>query len=323
MERKTMSTDGGIRMGISTCLMGEKVRHDGGHKLDRYLMDTLGRYFDYVPVCPEFECGLGVPRESMRLAGNAESPRLVTTKSNVDMTERMTEWARKRVRELEAENLCGFIFKSKSPSSGMMRVKVYSESGMPSKTGVGIFAREFMSHFPLLPVEEEGRLHDPGLRENFIERVFALKRWRDNLAGGRKRGALVKFHSENKLLIMAHSQKHLREMGGLVAGAKDLPVAELFESYQFLLMEALELRASTAKNTNVLHHIMGYFKRDITSDEKQELLEVIGSYRKGIVPLIVPITLLGHYVRKYKPPYLLNQHYLQPHPVELALRNHV
>ncbi len=323
MERKTMSTDGGIRMGISTCLMGEKVRHDGGHKLDRYLMDTLGRYFDYVPVCPEFECGLGVPRESMRLVGDAESPRLVTTKSNVDMTERMTEWSRKRVRELEAENLCGFIFKSKSPSSGMMRVKVYSESGMPSKTGVGIFAREFMSHFPLLPVEEEGRLHDPGLRENFIERVFALKRWRDNLAGGRKRGALVKFHSENKLLIMAHSQKHLREMGGLVAGAKDLPVAELFESYQFLLMEALELRASTAKNTNVLHHIMGYFKRDITSDEKQELLEVIGSYRKGIVPLIVPITLLGHYVRKYKPPYLLNQHYLQPHPVELALRNHV
>jgi uncharacterized protein YbbK (DUF523 family) len=178
----------------------------------------LGRYFDYVPVCPEFECGLGVPRESMRLVGNAESPRLVTTKSNVDMTERMTEWSRKRVRELEAENLCGFIFKSKSPSSGMMRVKVYSESGMPSKTGVGIFAREFMSHFPLLPVEEEGRLHDPGLRENFIERVFALKRWRDNLAGGRKRGALVKFHSENKLLIMAHSQKHLREMGGLVAG---------------------------------------------------------------------------------------------------------
>jgi uncharacterized protein YbgA (DUF1722 family)/uncharacterized protein YbbK (DUF523 family) len=303
--------------------MGEKVRYDGGHKLDRYLMDTLGRYFDYVPVCPEFECGLGVPRESMRLVGDPESPRLVTTKTNVDMTERMTRWSRKRVRELEAENLCGFIFKSKSPSSGMMRVKIYSESGMPSKTGVGVFAREFMARFPLLPVEEEGRLQDPGLRENFIERVFALKRWRDNLAGGRKRGALVKFHSENKLLIMAHSQKHLREMGRLVAGAKKLPLAELFESYQSLLMEALKLRASTAKNTNVLHHTMGYFKRDITPDEKQELLEVISSYRKGIVPLIVPITLLGHYVRKYKPPYLLNQHYLGPHPVELALRNHV
>lgn len=310
-------------MGISTCLLGEKVRHDGGHKLDRYLTDTLGRYFDYVPVCPEFECGLGVPRESMRLVGDPESPRLVTTKTRVDMTERMAEWSRKRVRELEVENLCGFIFKSKSPSSGMMRVKIYGESGMPSKTGVGIFAKEFMAHFPLLPVEEEGRLHDPGLRENFIERVFALKRWREDLAGGRKRGVLVKFHSENKLLIMAHSQKHLREMGRLVAGAKNLPLAELFESYQSLLMEALELRASTAKNTNVLHHIMGYFKRDITPDEKQELLEVIGSYRKGIVPLIVPITLLGHYVRKYKPPYLLNQHYLEPHPVELALRNHV
>ncbi len=312
-----------IRIGISTCLLGEKVRHDGGHKHDRYLTQTLGRYFEYVPVCPEYECGLGVPRESMRLVGDPDSPRLVTTKTKVDMTRRMTEWANRRVRELEREDPCGFIFKSRSPSSGMQRVNVYDEKGMPSKTGVGIFAGIFMEHFPLIPVEEEGRLHDPGLRENFIEQVFALKRWRDMTARRAKLGDLVRFHSENKLLIMSHSQAHLRQMGALVAKGKGVPAKTLFGDYRELFLEALRLRASVAKNSNVLHHIMGYFKKQLTADEKKELLEVIDGYRQGHVPLVVPITLVNHYVRKYKPGYLLDQSYLNPHPAELALRNHV
>lgn len=312
-----------IRLGISTCLLGEKVRYDGGHKLDRYLTETLGRYVEYVPVCPEYECGLGVPRESLRLVGDPESPRLVTSRTKKDITPRMSAWARERVVELEREDLCGFIFKANSPSSGMMRVKVYNESGMPVKQGVGLFARVFMGRFPLLPVEEEGRLHDPGLRENFIERLFALRRWRDTVARGKTRGNLVRFHSENKLLIMAHSDKHLREMGGLVARPKELPPGRLFDSYQGMFLEALRLKATVAKNTNVIQHIMGYFKRDLSSDEKRELLEVIESYRRGYVPLVVPITLINHYVRKFQPPYLLDQHYLKPHPVELALRNHV
>ena len=165
-----------IRLGISACLLGQEVRYDGGHKLDRFLRDTLGGYVDYVPVCPETECGFGIPREAFRLVGDPESPRLVTSRTHQDHTERMKTWAGKRVRELEKEDLCGFIFKSNSPSSGMERVKVYNEKGMPEKKGVGMFARAFMEHFPLIPVEEEGRLHDPGLRENFIEGIFAPRR---------------------------------------------------------------------------------------------------------------------------------------------------
>ena len=312
-----------IRLGISTCLLGEKVRLDGGHKWDRYLTDTLGQYVEYVPVCPEVECGLGVPRESMRLVGDPESPRLVTTRTHRDFTDRMVQWARKRVVELEKEDLCGFIFKSDSPSSGMERVKVYTEKGMPLKKGRGVFARTFMEHFPLIPVEEEGRLHDPKLRENFIESIFTLMRWRELLQEGPSRRNLVAFHTQNKLLLLSHSEKHDRLMGRLVATAKEKPIKEIYEAYEALLMEALALKTTIKKNANVLQHMMGYFKKDLSSDEKQELLGVIDEYRKGYVPLIVPITLMNHYVRKYDQSYLKQQTYLQPHPMALQLRNHV
>ncbi|MEW5910484.1 MAG: DUF523 domain-containing protein, partial [Thermodesulfobacteriota bacterium] len=180
-----------IKIGISTCLLGENVRYDGGHKLDRFLTDTLGQYVSYVPVCPETECGLGIPREAMRLVGDPGSPRLVTIRSRIDHTDQMIEWGKQKMEDLEKENLCGFIFKSNSPSSGMERVKVYDEKGMPAKSGVGIFSRIFMERFPLIPVEDEGRLHDPALRENFIERIFTLKRWRDVLVSGKSRKAIV------------------------------------------------------------------------------------------------------------------------------------
>lgn len=312
-----------IRLGISTCLLGEPVRYDGGHKLDRYLRDTLGQYVEYVPVCPETEAGFGIPRESMRLEGDVDAPRLVTSRTGIDMTDRMVAWAQERVRQLESEDLCGFIFKSNSPSSGMERVKLFDHNRVPRKIGVGIFASIFMKHFPLLPVEEDGRLHDPMLRENFIERIFIAKRWRDLIAQKPDVGDLVEFHTRHKLLVMAHSPKHGSLMGKLVAAAKQTPRDELFERYQSLLMEAVRLRATVRKNTNVLQHLMGYFKRDLTPDEKQELLEIIDHYRRGYVPLIVPITLIRHYVRKYDQPYLKQQVYLDPHPVELALRNHV
>src|SRR4030043_1638385 len=184
-----------IRLGISTCLLGENVRYDGGHKFDPFLMDTLGQYVEYVPVCPEVECGLPIPREAMHLEGNPDSPRLVTIRTKQDMTDRIVKWARKRGGGLEKEDLCGFIFKSDSPSSGMKRIKGYNDKGMPVKKGVGIFAGIFMGHFPLLPVEDEGRLHDPDLRENFIERIFTLKRWRDALAKKESRGVVVDFHT--------------------------------------------------------------------------------------------------------------------------------
>jgi len=312
-----------IKLGISACLLGENVRYDGGHKLDRYLTGTLGEYVEYVPVCPEFECGLGVPRESMRLQGDPDAPRLVTNKTGRDHTDRMLKWAAKRVQQLEKEDLCGFVFKKNSPSSGMERVKVYNEKGMPVKKGIGLFARTFMEHFPLLPVEDEGRMHDPRLRENFIERIFVFKRWRELLSEPKRRGSLVEFHTKHKLLLLSHSPDLHREMGRLVARAKEMPLHDLYKRYEDILMNALGLKTTTRKNVNVLHHIMGYFKKQLSPDEKQELLGVIDHYRLDHVPLIVPITLVNHYVRKYDQPYLKGQHYLQPHPIELQLRNHV
>jgi uncharacterized protein YbgA (DUF1722 family)/uncharacterized protein YbbK (DUF523 family) len=312
-----------IPIGISTCLLGENVRYDGGHKRDRLITDVIGQFVQFVPVCPETECGLGVPRESMHLTGDPESPRLVTTRTGIDHTVRMKTWATRRLKELEKDELCGFIFKSNSPSSGMERVRVYNEKGMPEKKGVGIFARAFMDHFPLLPVEEDGRLHDDKLRENFIERIFALKRWRDLLGKQQTRNRLVAFHTQHKLLILSHSQKHARILGKIVADAKKIPPDELYSEYQTLLMESLKLKTTVKKNVNVLQHMMGYFKKQLSADEKQELLEVIDEYRQGLVPLIVPITLMKHYVRKYDQHYLKQQFYLNPHPVELKLRNHV
>jgi uncharacterized protein YbgA (DUF1722 family)/uncharacterized protein YbbK (DUF523 family) len=312
-----------IKLGISTCLLGEKVRYDGGHKLDWFLTETLGQYVEYVPVCPEVECGLPIPRESMHLEGNPDSPRLVTSHTKQDMTERMVQWAKKRVVQLEKEDLCGFIFKSHSPSSGLERIRVYDERGMPVKKGIGIFARIFMEHFPLLPVEDEGRLHDPKLRENFIERIFALKRWREVLVKKESRGNLVDFYTKHKLFILSHSPKHHQIMGKLVAQAKNLPLKELYIQYQSLFLESLRLRTTPKKNANVLQHMMGYFRKQLFSDEKHELLEIIELYRKGYIPLIVPMTLINHYVRKYDQPYLKGQSYLNPHPIELQLRNHV
>jgi len=312
-----------IRLGISTCLLGENVRYNGGHSLDRFLRDTLGKYVEYVPVCPEVECGFGIPRETLRLVGDPKRPRLMTTHTGVDHTERMEAWAGKRVAELENKNLCGFIFKSDSPSSGMERVKVYDDKGVPRKISVGVFARIFMEHFPLTPVEEDGRLHDPILRENFIERIFTYRRYRESTEGKNRVRNLVDFHTRNKLLLMAHDPKHLQHMGNLVADAKKLPMKDLIKEYEEYLMETMALKPSIAKHTNVLHHIMGYFKKTLSADEKQELLEIIDEYREGLIPLIVPVTLLNHYVRKYNEPYLKEQTYLNPHPLELQLRNHV
>ncbi len=312
-----------IKLGISACLLGENVRYDGGHKLDRFLRDTLGQYVKYVPVCPEVECGLPIPREAMHLEGNLEAPRLVTSRTRQDMTDRMVNWATKKVTELEKEDLCGFIFKSDSPSSGLERVRVYNEKGMPVKKGVGLFAKIFMEHFPLFPVEDEGRLHDPKLRENFIERIFTLKRWREMLTQKESPRNLIEFHTKHKLLILSHSPQHYQILGNLVAKAKELPLKELYRQYQNLLMEALKLKTTPKKNANVLMHMLGYFKEQLSSDEKQEVLEVIESYRKEYIPLIVPVTLLKHYVRKYDQPYLKQQVYLNPHPRELQLRNHV
>jgi uncharacterized protein YbgA (DUF1722 family)/uncharacterized protein YbbK (DUF523 family) len=299
------------------------VRYDGGHKHDRYITDILGEYLEFVPVCPEVEAGFPIPRETFRLVGDPENPRLVTSRSQVDHTERMLAWAEKRVRELEKENLCGFIFKSDSPNSGLSRVKVYNAKGMAEKKGVGLFARAFTGHFPLLPVEEEGRLNDAKLRETFIEQIFTLKRWREAMACGRSMKNLVDFHTRHKLLVLSHSPAHAKRMGKLVAEGKQTPIGEVCTQYEGLLIETLRLKTTVKKNMNVLEHILGYFKEQLSADEKQEMLEIFDRYRREFVPLIVPVSLLNHYVRKFGQPYLKQQVYLNPHPIALKLRNHV
>jgi uncharacterized protein YbgA (DUF1722 family)/uncharacterized protein YbbK (DUF523 family) len=312
-----------IRLGISSCLLGNNVRYNGGHQLDKFITGTLGRYVEFVPICPEVECGLGVPRETLRLVGSANAPRLMTSRSKIDHTEKMQKWTAQKIQELEKEDLQGFIFKSKSPSSGMERVKIYhaDKSGLAG-SGSGIFAKMFMDHFPLLPVEEDCRLHDILLRENFVERIFVYKRWRDLVGKKLTRGALVEFHTDHKLLLMAHSITHYRTLGRIVAQAKQYNPTQLTADYESTLMKALRLKATVKKNTNVLQHIMGYFKKILSKDEKKELLELIDAYLRGYYPLIVPVTLINHYVRKYGENYLARQHYLNPHPVELKLRNH-
>lgn len=312
-----------IKLGVSSCLLGNSVRYDGGHKRDAYIVDTLGQFFTFLPVCPEVECGLSIPRESMRLEGDSESPRLVTNRTKADLTERMLGFCARRVESLAGEGLRGFIFKKDSPSSGLHRVKVYDENGSPGRSGRGLFAAAFTARFPLVPVEEEGRLNDPDLRENFIERVFAYARLEGFLASKPGLGALVEFHTAHKLLVMSHSVTIYRELGALVGQAKDIDRDELFARYRDLFMKAMALQATEKKNANVLMHIMGYFKKQLSPGEKAELLELIGQYSAHLVPLIVPMTMIRHYVRKYEEAYLVGQVYLSPHPAELMLRNHV
>ena len=313
-----------IRILISACLLGEKVRYDGGHKRDPFLNETLGPFVEWVPVCPEVDCGLPVPREAMRLVGDPKHPHLVTNRTGIDHTERMERWAKGRLEELSHLDLCGYICKKDSPSSGMERVKVYGGGdGIPVRTGAGVFTRMFMERFPRIPVEEEGRLTDPVLREMFVERVFCLRRFRDLLARPLARGALVDFHTDHKLLLLSHDRRHYEEMGRLVAGAKTLPIGTLYLKYEEIFMAALAHKATPKKCADVLSHMMGYFRNMLSTIEKQEIIEVINQYRLRLVPLVVPVTLIRHYVRKHDVAYLARQVFLNPHPAELMLRNHV
>ena len=311
------------RIGISSCLLGIKVRHDGGHKHDVLITQTLGRHVEWVPVCPEFEVGMGVPRETVRLVGSPANPKMIADKSGKDWTLEMQSYANKRVRKLKDMDLSGYILKKNSPSCGMERVRIYGPKGVPYRQGRGLFAQALMTKLPLLPVEEEGRLYDPGLRENFIERVFGYHRWQTLVSDGRSIKRLVDFYSQEKLLLFAHSEAHMRRLGRIVAQAKKMSFGAAMEEYGRLFMEALGHRATARKNTNVLQHMLGYFSKQLSSDERNALLGVIGDYKRSLVPLVVPLTLIRHYTDKYDIAHLRGQSYLQPHPKELMLRNHV
>jgi len=318
------SLDAPIRIGVSSCLLGNEVRYDGGHKRDSFLADTLDRFVEWVPVCPEAELGLGVPRPTMRLEAGGDGIRLVTPATGADHTAAMQRWSAKRLARLAGDELCGYVLKKDSPSCGMERVRVYSAKGMPSRSGRGLFAHALLERFPLLPVEEEGRLCDPHLRENFIERVFGYRRLRSFFSVARwTLGDLVAFHTAHKLQLLSHSPKHYEALGRLVAGARRAPRAELRDTYERGFMEALAVLATARRQVNVLQHIAGYFRDRLDDESRSELAGVIEDYRRGLVPLIVPITLVRHYVRRFDVAYLRGQVYLEPHPKELMLRNRV
>jgi len=312
-----------LRLGISRCLIGDEVRFDGGHKRDSFLTDVFGRYVEWVPVCPEVEAGLGTPREAMRLVGDLQNPRLVTIKSGTDHTRALETMATHRIEGLKSLDLSGYVFKKGSPSCGIERVRLYNEHGIPSRNGVGLFARAFIEQFPLIPVEEEGRLCEPTLRENFIERVFCYRRWQDLVQSGVTRQALMQFHMVHKYLLLAHSPQQCEVLGRLVGQAHQHRPKELAHRYGELFMKALAVKATVRKHVNVLQHILGYFKGRLGAHEKAELLGVIGDYHQELTPLVVPLTLIKHYVQTFDVGYIRDQVYLNPHPKELMLRNHV
>lgn len=312
-------------LGVSTCLLGENVRFDGGHKHDQYVTGVLTQWFDLVPVCPEMEIGLGAPRESMRLvASRSGEVRLVTHRTGVDLTARMRTWAEQRVQRLDRSRLCGYVFKKDSPSCGLERVHVYAGGGGAERNGRGLFAAAVVAHHPHLPVEEEGRLHDARLRENFVARVFAYSRWLNLQREGVTRARLFRFHEQHKYLLMAHGQAGMRRLGHLLgaAGGKS-DVRSLAASYLDDFTIAMARLPTPRSHANVLQHLAGYVTKHIDAADRAELAHTIEEYRCERLPLIVPITLLRHYVRKIDVPYLADQVYLNPHPHEMMLLNHV
>ena len=326
-QSSTGSTTAKIPVGISACTLGQSVRFDGGHKHDRYISETLGQYFLFVAVCPEVEIGLPIPRESLRLIKlrdkSSTGLRLVANQSGHDHSRAMQRYAKTRLKALQADSLCGYIVQKNSPSCGMERVRVYPErGGSPQKNGRGLFTDALMKKFPLLPVEENGRLNDPILRENFIERVFAYRRLREFFSRPWTMGQLVSFHACEKLLLMAHDRPSYLALGRLVATGKNSSRADLQAQYQQHFMQGLARIATRSKHSNVLQHISGYFKKTLDAQDRQELQELIEQYRLGRIPLVVPLTLLQHHLRRHPVPYLLQQTYMSPHPVELMLRNH-
>ena len=312
-----------IKVGVSSCLLGEKVRWNGDHKQDLFVKDLLGQFFEWVPICPEVEIGMGIPRETVQLTGNSKAPRMLGKTTGTDWTTRMNRYSKKRVTELANMSLCGYIFKNKSPSCGIARIKVYGNDGNPSPNGRGLFAASFMRQCTLVPVEDEGRLHDARIRENFITRVFAYQRLSQLLNGRLSRKSLVEFHTTHKFLLLAHSRQHYDTLGKLVANASQYSPSELKRRYAEAFMHTLSFKTTTKKNADVLYHMLGFFKKLLSEVEKQGMIEAIEDYRKEWVPLIVPVTLIKHHVRKHKVAYLANQVYLNPHPKELMLRNRV
>ncbi|MFT5219749.1 MAG: hypothetical protein ACI9LO_001867 [Planctomycetota bacterium] len=308
-----------IPVGISSCLIGERVRFDGGHKQSRYIMDTLGEYFEFRSFCPEMAIGMGVPRQPIRLINDQQRVEAVGVKdTSINVTDQLLQIADQQ--RGWHQQMFGYIVKKGSPSCGMERVKIYV-NGNPQQQGGGLYTQTMMENFPNLPVEEEGRLGDLRLRENFIKRVFTYKRWQDMVDQGLGWGALTDFHARHKLILYSHNQDLGRQLGKELSVAREQPIEDFAAHYLANLMTILKITAKPANHVNVLEHIRGYLKHELDKDDKQELSESIENYRLGLLPLIVPITLLRHHFRKHPNDYIERSYYMQPHPGELMLLN--
>jgi len=311
-----------VRLGVSSCLLGASVRYDGGHARDRFLADVLAPWVEWAPVCPEVELGLGTPRASLRLVDDGDGPRLQTRSTGEDHGEAVRELAERRDRELGA--LDGFVLKRASPSCALGRLRVYGADGeVRRRDGVGAFTQELRARRPELPMEEEGRLSDSGLREAFLERVFCRNRWRLLVHRGLSRERLVAFHTAHKMLLRSRDEAAYRRLGRIVGSIGRKPDAEVFEEYRAGFEACLRVRATRAKHVNVLEHALGYLKRSLGSPEKREALEAIRAYRRGLVPLAVPLAILRFSIVQHGVGYLIDQLYFEPHPEELMLRSHL
>ena len=308
-------------LGVSACLLGKAVRFDGGHKKNNYILDDLSKYIDFVSTCPELEAGFGLPRPTMQLRQLNNKTRLVYSKDpDTDITIQMKEFSEQKVNQLS--ELDGFIFKKNSPSCGVFRVPVViHQNGMREKRGIGIFAESFQQRYPLIPIEEEGRLNDAMLCENFFERVYAYKRWKAINKTKNSVQDLIEFHSRHKLMLMARGSKYYQELGRMVAGSTVKDLTERREKYIKRFMEVMKITSIPGRQVNVLQHIMGYLKHSLSAEDKQELLAVFESYRLKQIPLVTPLTLLRHHLRVNRQQYISMQHYLAPFPEQLGLRS--
>ena len=311
------------KIGVSACLLGHQVRYDGGHKRNAFLIETLQRHVEYVPVCPETAIGLGIPRPTIRLVGDPATPRVLgVADPSLDVTRPLREFAESQIAHFG--DLCGFVLKKDTPSCGIERVKVYDPvNNSAVRKGSGAFARVLLQRLPLLPVEEEGRLTDPVLRENFINRIYVYQRWQHLLSVGVTASRLIEFHTTHKYMIMAHSQAAYQRLGKLLSNLSGHGLQAIAEAYAPELMTTLKRRVTRKRHVNVLQHIMGYLKRRINGDDKKELTASIEAYRRGETPLVVPVTLLRHYFRNHHDDYMTRQYYLSPYPESLGLRNSI
>ena len=311
-----------ITIGVSACLLGREVRFDGGHKRSRFITDTLAKHFGFVGFCPEVAIGMGTPRQPIRLTGDASNPEAVGVKTpELDVTQPLRSYGKKVAGDIN--ELCGFIFKKDSPSCGMERVKVYNDKGMAERSGTGLFAREIMKAHQLLPVEEEGRLNDADLRDNFITRVYVYARWKQLTGSGLTKSGLIKFHAGHKYLIMSHSNVMYRQLGQMLSDLTRESLSDVANRYIASLMQALSVPATRKRHSNVLQHLLGYLKNNLDSVYRVDLDNTIDAYRRGEFPLAVPVRLLQHHFSVHPHAYINEQVYLNPHPQALMLRNNL